>query len=295
MLLVETPTTKDYRCNRVWVSVNSHKMDSVAAQVFKLFGVVLRVEQRMMIHIPIQGTPQTNDSFIFKHVDPHSFAVEGVVVVYYIKYQKILSSLIENISENLLEAGARNAELMKKFEDAQKRAEHVQESTQRLEEKVSNLESKNQVLCQQAPTMSPIGKSLYARPRSMITRSECSKTKDDIFLNEFTLHGIAPAPAGEQMVKVCFSIDFNGIMNVAEELESNARGDKAMQLLESGLKIKEYELLRRNFSDTGCFDFGIHEQIDLGIKYDPSTGVYGMDFFVVEVFLNAIKWWICAK
>ncbi|GJW52463.1 60S ribosomal protein L11 isoform X2 [Tanacetum coccineum] len=34
------------------------------------------------------------------------------------------------------------------------------------------------------------------------------------------------------------------------------RGDKAMQLLESGLKVKEYELLRRNFSDTGCFGLG---------------------------------------
>ncbi|PQQ21835.1 Ribosomal protein L5 [Prunus yedoensis var. nudiflora] len=59
------------------------------------------------------------------------------------------------------------------------------------------------------------------------------------------------------------------------------RGDKAMQLLESGLKVKEYELLRRNFSDTGCFGFGIQDHIDLGIKYDPSTGIYGMDFFVV--------------
>ncbi|KAK7821971.1 60s ribosomal protein l11 [Quercus suber] len=59
------------------------------------------------------------------------------------------------------------------------------------------------------------------------------------------------------------------------------RGEKAMQLLESGLKVKEYELLRRNFSDTGCFGFGIQEHIDLGIKYDPSTGIYGMDFFVV--------------
>lgn len=45
------------------------------------------------------------------------------------------------------------------------------------------------------------------------------------------------------------------------------RGDKAMQLLESGLKVKEYELLRRNFSDTGCFGFGIQEHIDLGIKW----------------------------
>ncbi|XP_071733595.1 large ribosomal subunit protein uL5z-like isoform X2 [Rutidosis leptorrhynchoides] len=44
-----------------------------------------------------------------------------------------------------------------------------------------------------------------------------------------------------------------------------------MQLLESGLKVKEYELLRRNFGDTGCFGFGIQEHIDLGIKYDPST------------------------
>ncbi|KAG7674887.1 hypothetical protein Ndes2526B_g07726 [Nannochloris sp. 'desiccata'] len=59
------------------------------------------------------------------------------------------------------------------------------------------------------------------------------------------------------------------------------RGEKAMQLLEAGLKVKEYELIRRNFSDTGNFGFGIAEHIDLGIKYDPSTGIYGMDFYVV--------------
>ena len=59
------------------------------------------------------------------------------------------------------------------------------------------------------------------------------------------------------------------------------RGNKAMELIEAGLKVKEYELLRKNFSATGCFGFGITEHIDLGIKYDPSTGIYGMDFFVV--------------
>ncbi|KAK9835364.1 hypothetical protein WJX81_004985 [Elliptochloris bilobata] len=59
------------------------------------------------------------------------------------------------------------------------------------------------------------------------------------------------------------------------------RGEKALQLIEAGLKVKEYELLRRNFSDTGNFGFGISEHIDLGIKYDPSTGIYGMDFYVV--------------
>ena len=57
--------------------------------------------------------------------------------------------------------------------------------------------------------------------------------------------------------------------------------DKALQILESGLKVKEFELLKKNFSSTGNFGFRIQEHIDLGIKYDPSTGIYGMDFFVV--------------
>lgn len=32
---------------------------------------------------------------------------------------------------------------------------------------------------------------------------------------------------------------------------------------------------------SGNFGFGIQEHIDLGIKYDPSTGIFGMDFYVV--------------
>ena len=32
---------------------------------------------------------------------------------------------------------------------------------------------------------------------------------------------------------------------------------------------------------SGNFGFGIQEHIDLGIKYDPGIGIYGMDFFVV--------------
>ena len=31
----------------------------------------------------------------------------------------------------------------------------------------------------------------------------------------------------------------------------------------------------------GNFGFGVDEHIDLGIKFDPSTGIYGMDFYVV--------------
>merc|ERR1712109_1561 len=59
------------------------------------------------------------------------------------------------------------------------------------------------------------------------------------------------------------------------------RGSKAEELLKRGLKVKEYELRKRNFSQEGNFGFGIDEHIDLGIKYDTSTGIFGMDFYVV--------------
>lgn len=46
-------------------------------------------------------------------------------------------------------------------------------------------------------------------------------------------------------------------------------------------QVREYELRKDNFSDTGNFGFDIQEHIDLGIKYDPSVGIYGLDFYVV--------------
>lgn len=69
----------------------------------------------------------------------------------------------------------------------------------------------------------------------------------------------------------------------SEEIAAHVtvRGETAAALLESGLKVKEYELNAANFSSTGNFGFGIKEHIDLGVKYDPATGIYGMDFYVV--------------
>jgi len=61
---------------------------------------------------------------------------------------------------------------------------------------------------------------------------------------------------------------------------TTVRGPKARQILDLALKVKEYELNARNFSDTGGFGFGIDEHIDLGIKYDPTVGIYGMDLYV---------------
>jgi len=62
---------------------------------------------------------------------------------------------------------------------------------------------------------------------------------------------------------------------------ATVRGPKAQELLEKGLKVKEFELRAGNFSNNGHFGFGIEEHIDLGIKYDPQIGIYGMDFYVV--------------
>ncbi|KAH3768007.1 S60 ribosomal protein L11 [Pelomyxa schiedti] len=59
------------------------------------------------------------------------------------------------------------------------------------------------------------------------------------------------------------------------------RGAKAAEILDKGLKVKDYELRAGNFSTSGSFGFGIQEHIELGIKYDPHIGIYGMDFFVV--------------
>ncbi|XVE51895.1 hypothetical protein DITRI_Ditri02bG0077600 [Diplodiscus trichospermus] len=65
-------------------------------------------------------------------------------------------------------AQAKNEELTKKLEDAEKKTDQLQDSVQRLEEKHSNLESENQVLRQQALTMSPTGRALAARSKTTI-------------------------------------------------------------------------------------------------------------------------------
>merc|ERR1719427_948449 len=54
------------------------------------------------------------------------------------------------------------------------------------------------------------------------------------------------------------------------------RGPKAEEILEKGLKVREYELQKGNFSDHGNFGFGINEHIDLGIKHEATMGIYRM-------------------
>ncbi|KAJ1339591.1 60S ribosomal protein L11 [Batrachochytrium salamandrivorans] len=89
---------------------------------------------------------------------------------------------------------------------------------------------------------------------------------------------------GQQPVfsKASYTVRTFGIRrNEKISVHCTVRGPKAEEILERGLKVKEYELKKSNFSQTGNFGFGIQEHIDLGIKYDPSIGIYGMDFYVV--------------
>lgn len=91
------------------------------------------------------------------------------------------------------------------------------------------------------------------------------------------LSGQTPVYSKARYTVRTFSIRRNEKISV----HVTVRGPKAEEILERGLKVKEYELKSKNFSDTGNFGFGINEHIDLGIKYDPNIGIYGMDFYVV--------------
>ncbi|XP_060189336.1 myosin-17-like isoform X2 [Lycium barbarum] len=74
----------------------------------------------------------------------------------------------EEARDSSRDAEGRNTELANKLENAERKVDQLQDSMQRLEEKLSNMESENQVLRQQALTMSPTGKALSARPRTTI-------------------------------------------------------------------------------------------------------------------------------
>jgi large subunit ribosomal protein L11e len=59
------------------------------------------------------------------------------------------------------------------------------------------------------------------------------------------------------------------------------RGPKALEILNQALQVRDYELSRHCFADTGNFGFGVKEHIDLGIKYDREIGTHGLDIYVV--------------
>ncbi|XP_075669174.1 heat shock cognate 70 kDa protein-like [Castanea sativa] len=51
--------------------------------------------------------------------------------------------------------------------------------------------------------------------RILVYEGERARNRDNIFLGEFVLHGIPPAPRGVANANVCFDIDANGILSVS--------------------------------------------------------------------------------
>merc|ERR1712027_116895 len=72
------------------------------------------------------------------------------------------------------------------------------------------------------------------------------------------------------------------------------RGPKAEEILERGLKVKEFELRRENFSDKGNFVFGIDFDVVLGrpgenvLKKKRCTGTVGFPHRLIKD--DAMKW-----
>ncbi|KAK4483677.1 hypothetical protein RD792_010878 [Penstemon davidsonii] len=74
----------------------------------------------------------------------------------------------EEAKKACADAETRNMDLVKKLEETEAKTYQLQDALQRLEEKLLNIESENQVLRQQAMTMSPTGKTTSSRPRMTI-------------------------------------------------------------------------------------------------------------------------------
>jgi molecular chaperone DnaK len=62
-----------------------------------------------------------------------------------------------------------------------------------------------------------------SRVKVDVYQGEYSDPKRNNFLNEFLLDGVPPAPAGEESIKISFSYDVNGILDVEAEIVSTGK------------------------------------------------------------------------
>lgn len=62
-----------------------------------------------------------------------------------------------------------------------------------------------------------------------------------------------------------------------EEIPPGSPGDAVPRDMRVSNEDNADLVVCSNFSETGNFGFGVEEHIDLGIKYDPGIGIFGMD------------------
>ena len=74
---------------------------------------------------------------------------------------------------------------------------------------------------------------------------------------------------------------FSILRNEKIAVHVRIRGPKAEKIFERDLKVNEHWLHRCNLSETGNFSFRIEGYIGLGAHYDPTIGIFDMDFYAV--------------
>ncbi|KAD3067677.1 hypothetical protein E3N88_35557 [Mikania micrantha] len=79
-----------------------------------------------------------------------------------------------------------------------------------------------------------------------VYQGESKKTNDNIFLDQFELQDIPPAPKGEQKMTVCFTIDANGILNVSAESVSTGERKNIIIADSSNLSKDDIEKMIKN-------------------------------------------------
>ncbi|KAJ0443071.1 putative Heat shock protein 70 family [Helianthus annuus] len=76
--------------------------------------------------------------------------------------------------------------------------------------------------------------------RVAVYQGECAEIKDNIFLDEFAIYGVPPGPKGKEKMKVYFSIDVNGILDVTAELVSN--GNKRSVVIAGSANVSKDDI-----------------------------------------------------
>ncbi len=89
-----------------------------------------------------------------------------------------------------------------------------------------------------------------------VLQGESTRARDNVSLGEFELSNIQPAPRGEPRIRVRFSIDANGIVNVSAQDMRTGVSEQITIDAPTGLSREEVEKMRDEASLTG------HEQAD---------------------------------
>ncbi|KAI3807856.1 hypothetical protein L1987_23792 [Smallanthus sonchifolius] len=121
-----------------------------------------------------------------------------------------------------------------------------------------------------------------------VYRGECNEVKDNIFLDNFILRGVPPAPAGKEGVKVCFSIDANGILDVSAVLPSTGNKGSIVIAGSGNVSKNDIEKMLKKTSTHG----EISEDSEVNRSFVNLLHKHGSKC-IAQVSRTLIKEWRC--